>query len=62
MEYNVQNLEYAVSVFYSSENEQRVQVHQWLTAAQRCPEAWCFVWELLKPNKVSYQIYVFYVK
>lgn len=53
MEYTVQNLEYAVSVFYNSGQNERAQAHVWLTAAQRCPEAWGFVWELLQPSKVS---------
>ncbi|GBP32829.1 Importin-13 [Eumeta japonica] len=51
MEFTVPNLEYAVSVFYNSEQNERIQAHQWLTAAQRCPEAWIFVWELLQSNK-----------
>ncbi|CAG9115437.1 unnamed protein product [Plutella xylostella] len=50
-QYTVQNLEYAVSVFYNSEHNERAQAHQWLTTAQRCPEAWSFVWELLQPTK-----------
>lgn len=49
----MQNLEYAVSVFYNSEQNERAQAHLWLTAAQRCPEAWSFVWELLHPSKVK---------
>lgn len=52
MEFNVQNLEYAVSVFYNSEQNERTQAHQWLTVAQSCPEAWSFVWDLLQTNKV----------
>lgn len=53
MEYTVQNLEYAVSVFYNGEQCERAKAHAWLTASQRVPEAWTFVWELLQPNKVS---------
>lgn len=52
MEYTAQNLEYAVSVFYNGEQAERARAHSWLTAAQRVPEAWNFVWELLQPNKV----------
>ncbi|CAH2266921.1 jg8826 [Pararge aegeria aegeria] len=51
MEYTAQNLEYAVSVFYNGEQEGRAQAHAWLTVAQRVPQAWNFVWELLQPNK-----------
>ncbi|CAH0727885.1 unnamed protein product, partial [Brenthis ino] len=51
MEYTAQNLEYAVSVFYNGEQEDRAKAHAWLTAAQRVPEAWNFVWELLQPSK-----------
>lgn len=55
MEYTAQNLEYAVSVFYNGEQEDRAKAHAWLTAAQRVPEAWNFVWELLQPSKVKLQ-------
>ncbi|KAL0892361.1 hypothetical protein ABMA27_015496 [Loxostege sticticalis] len=51
MDYTAQNLEYAVSVFYNGEQVDRAKAHAWLTAAQRVPEAWNFVWELLQPNK-----------
>ncbi|XP_046960638.1 importin-13 [Vanessa cardui] len=51
MEYTAQNLEYAVSVFYNGEQQDRAKAHAWLTAAQRLPEAWNFVWELLQPSK-----------
>ncbi|KAL4708363.1 hypothetical protein ACJJTC_019599 [Scirpophaga incertulas] len=52
MEYTVQNLEYAVSVFYNGDlTADRAKAHSWLTLAQRAPEAWNFVWELLQPNK-----------
>lgn len=51
MEYTAQNLEYAVSVFYNGEQSERAKAHSWLTAAQRVPEAWNFVWELLQPSK-----------
>ncbi|XP_045765024.1 importin-13 isoform X1 [Maniola jurtina] len=51
MEYTTQNLEYAVSVFYNGEQEDRAKAHAWLTVAQRVPEAWNFVWELLQPTK-----------
>ncbi|XP_072940741.1 importin-13 [Epargyreus clarus] len=51
MEYTVQNLEYAVSVFYNGEQAERANAHSWLTEAQRVPEAWNFVWELLQPSK-----------
>ncbi|XP_068630418.1 importin-13 [Battus philenor] len=51
MEYTAQNLEYAVSVFYNGEQQERAKAHAWLTTAQRAPEAWNFVWELLQPHK-----------
>ncbi|XP_047020065.1 importin-13 [Helicoverpa zea] len=51
MEYSAQNLEYAVSVFYNGEQSERAKAHAWLTTAQRVPEAWNFVWELLQPSK-----------
>ncbi|XP_050672177.1 importin-13 isoform X2 [Leptidea sinapis] len=51
MEYTVQNLEFAVSVFYNGEPTERAKAHTWLTAAQRVPEAWNFVWDLLHPTK-----------
>lgn len=54
MEYTEQNLAYAVSVFYNGEQNERAKAHAWLTAAQRVPEAWNFVWELLQPTKVLY--------
>lgn len=53
MECTAQNLEYAVSVFYNGENDDRAKAHAWLTAAQRLPEAWNFVWDLLQPCKVN---------
>lgn len=52
MAYTAENLEHAVSVFYSSEHSDRADAHKWLTEAQRCPEAWSFVWELLNSQKV----------
>ncbi|XP_030026704.2 importin-13 [Manduca sexta] len=51
MEYTAQNLEYAVSVFYNGEQVERAKAHAWLTAGQRAPEAWKFLWELLQPTK-----------
>ncbi|XP_050342429.1 importin-13 isoform X2 [Nymphalis io] len=51
MEYTAQNLEYAVSVFYNGEQQERAKAHNWLTFAQRRPAAWNFVWELLQPSK-----------
>lgn len=52
MEYTAQNLEYAVNVFYNGEQNEKTNAHTWLTTAQRAPEAWNFVWELLQPHKV----------
>lgn len=52
MEFTAQNAEYAVSVFYNGEPNDRTKAHTWLTTAQRVPEAWNFLWELLQPTKV----------
>lgn len=52
MDINAYNLEQAVSLFYRSEAAQQANAHQWLTQAQRSPEAWAFVWDLLQPSKV----------
>ncbi|XP_013187080.2 importin-13 isoform X1 [Amyelois transitella] len=54
MDYSAQNLEYAVAVFYNGEQAERAKAHAWLTSAQRAPEAWKFVWELLQPTKSEY--------
>ncbi|CAK1553495.1 unnamed protein product [Leptosia nina] len=51
MECTVQNLEYAVNVFYNGEQNERAKAHTWLAEAQKLPEAWNFVWELLQPTK-----------
>lgn len=51
MEFTAENLEHAVVQFYHSDSAVRGHAHQWLTAAQASPEAWCFVWELLHPSK-----------
>ncbi|XP_069674561.1 importin-13 isoform X2 [Periplaneta americana] len=51
MEFTAENLERAVAQFYHTDAAMQAQAHQWLTAAQASPEAWCFVWELLHPSK-----------
>lgn len=56
MEITLENLERAVTQFYHSDASLQAQAHQWLTAVQASPEAWCFVWELLQPSKVRYHI------
>lgn len=53
MEFTAENLEKAVTLFYRSEAEQQEQAHQWLTEAQKSPEAWTFVWQLLQSHKVN---------
>lgn len=53
MEYTLENLEKAVTLFYRSEAGQQAEAHQWLTEAQSSPQAWSFVWELLHPSRVS---------
>lgn len=57
MEFTAQNAEYAVSVFYNGEQNDRTRAHTWLTTAQRVPEAWTFLWELLQPTKVIWHSY-----
>lgn len=52
MEYTLENLEKAVTLFYRSEAGQQAEAHQWLTEAQNSPQAWSFVWELLHPSRV----------
>ena len=54
MEFTAENLERAVAQFYHTDAAMQAQAHQWLTAAQASPEAWCFVWELLHPSKVIF--------
>lgn len=51
MEFTAENLERAVLQFYHTDATMQAHAHQWLTAAQTSPEAWCFVWELLHPSK-----------
>lgn len=53
MDFTAQNVEYAVSVFYNGEPIDQAKAHTWLTSAQRVPDAWNFVWELLQPTKVN---------
>lgn len=53
MEYSVENLEKAVTLFYKTEAGQQAEAHQWLTEAQNSPQAWSFVWELLDPRRSS---------
>ncbi|CAG9822067.1 unnamed protein product [Phaedon cochleariae] len=53
MDYTTDDLEKAVTMFYRTEAHQQAEAHQWLTEAQRSPQAWRFVWELLDPNKSS---------
>ncbi|XP_054276108.1 importin-13 [Macrosteles quadrilineatus] len=51
MDFTLENLEQAVLRFYHTDASTQAQAHQWLTAAQTSPNAWCFVWELLQPTK-----------
>ncbi|KAF5307676.1 hypothetical protein FQR65_LT06731 [Abscondita terminalis] len=53
MDYSVENLEKAVTLFYKTEAGQQAEAHQWLTEAQNSPQAWSFVWELLDPRRSS---------
>jgi hypothetical protein len=60
MEFTAENLERAVVQFYHTDATMQAHAHQWLTAAQMSPEAWCFVWELLHPSKVITVKYFYY--
>lgn len=53
MDFSIENLEKAVTVFYRTEALQQAEAHQWLTEAQNSPHAWSFVWALLDPRRVS---------
>lgn len=53
MDFSIENLEKAVTVFYRTEALQQAEAHQWLTEAQNSPYAWGFVWELLNPLRVE---------
>lgn len=53
MEYTLENLEKAVTLFYRSEAGQQAEAHQWLTEAQNSHQAWSFVWDLLHPSRVN---------
>ncbi|KAK5644398.1 hypothetical protein RI129_005698 [Pyrocoelia pectoralis] len=53
MEYSVENLEKAVTLFYKTEAGQQAEAHQWLTEAQNSRQAWSFVWELLDLRRSS---------
>lgn len=50
---DVRALEEAVLVFYQSGSSQHAAAHEWLTKAQTSPQAWSFVWELMRLDKVS---------
>lgn len=50
MEFTANNVEEAVSQFYSN-SDHKHHVHTWLTKARVAKEAWAFVWELLEPQK-----------
>ncbi|XP_071453476.1 importin-13 isoform X2 [Hetaerina americana] len=51
MEMTASNLERIILQFYQSDTVNQIPAHQWLTVAQQSPNAWCFVWELLSPEK-----------
>lgn len=53
MDFTIENLEKAVTVFYRTEALQQAEAHQWLTEAQNSTHAWSFVWALLDPRRVS---------
>lgn len=54
MDFSVENLEKAVTVFYRAEAlDQQAEAHHFLTEAQNSPHAWSFVWDLLDIRRVS---------
>lgn len=55
---DVRALESAVLVFYSSGASQHAAAHDWLTKAQTSPQAWSFVWELMKLDKVNTRTHI----
>ncbi|XP_046387524.1 importin-13 isoform X2 [Ischnura elegans] len=51
MEITAGNLEQIILQFYCSDVVNQTPAHEWLTIAQQSPNAWCFVWDLLSPEK-----------
>lgn len=50
---DIRALEEAVIVFYQSGSSQHAAAHDWLTKAQASPQAWSFVWDLMRLDKVN---------
>ena len=49
-----QNVESAVLQFYQNSASQ--ETHKWLTLAQLSPLAWTFCWDLIQPDKKSFEV------
>jgi hypothetical protein len=56
MEFSAENVCRAVEQFYSGCNSnptEQAAAHAWLTEAQSSQQAWSFVWDLLRAEKVE---------
>lgn len=49
---DIRALEEAVILFYRSGSTQQAAAHEWLTKAQSSQQAWSFVWDLMRLDKV----------
>lgn len=50
---NIETLEEAIKIFYrSGAGTNQASAHDWLTKAQCSQQAWSFVWELMRLDKV----------
>lgn len=56
---DIRALEEAVILFYRSGSTQQAAAHEWLTKAQSSQQAWSFVWDLMRLDKV-FKILVFF--
>lgn len=50
---DIRALEEAVLIFYRSNSTEQAAAHEWLTKVQCSRQAWSFVWDLMRLNKVS---------
>lgn len=50
---DIRALEEAVILFYRSGSTQQAAAHEWLTKAQSSQQAWSFVWDLMRLDKVN---------
>lgn len=58
MDFNVENVEKAVNLFYNSDSYEQKHVHEWLNNLQNSPQAWSIVWDILSTSRSS-QIHFF---